>query len=346
MSNVSCVDLFCGAGGLTHGLALEGLPVNAGIDMDPVCRHPYAANNDGRFIECDISSVGVKDLEALFGDSNLRVLAGCSPCQPFSTYAQRYALNQDDGKWGLLYQFGRLVKGTRPDIVTMENVPTVAKHAVFHDFTRTLKRLGYHVWHAIVDSSRYGVPQVRRRLVLLASLHGDITMVAPTCKTPRTVRQAIGRLRPLSAGEASPRDRLHVTATLSATNLQRIKASQPGGSWRDWPERLVAKCHRAHSGRSYPGVYGRMEWDKPAPTMTTQCYSFGSGRFGHPEQNRAISLREAALLQGFPRTYSFAPEDRRVIFKVLGRLIGNAVPVALARAIGRSITLHLATAAT
>ena len=304
MLSVSCVDLFCGAGGLTHGLALEGLRVNAGIDMDPVCRHPYEANNAGRFIECDISNLGVKNLDALFGASNLRVLAGCSPCQPFSTYAQRYALNQDDGKWGLLYQFGRLVKGTRPDIVTMENVPTVAKHAVFHDFTRTLERLGYKVWHDIVDSSAYGVPQVRRRLVLLASIHGDITLVAPTRKNPRTVRQAIGRLRPLSAGEASPRDRLHVTATLSATNLRRIKASQPGGSWRDWPDHLVAKCHRAHSGRSYPGVYGRMEWDKPAPTMTTQCYGFGSGRFGHPEQHRAILLTRSGAPSRFP-TYLF-----------------------------------------
>ena len=345
MSRVVCVDLFCGAGGLTHGLELEGISVTAGIDLDPACRHPYEANNIGRFIQCDISKVRPKDLRAPFGDSDLRILAGCAPCQPFSTYAQRYELNQEDGKWGLLYQFGRLVKGTRPDIVTMENVPTVARHAVFHDFIRTLERLGYHVWHDVVDSSAYGVPQVRRRMVLLASIHGDIEMIEPTRKKPRTVRQAISRLRPLSAGEASPRDRLHVTATLSETNLRRIKVSKPGGSWRDWPEHLVAKCHRADSGRSYPSVYGRMEWDKPAPTVTTQCYGFGSGRFGHPEQNRAISLREAAILQSFPRTYSFAPEDVVVNFKVLGRLIGNAVPVDLARAIGRSINLHLATAA-
>lgn len=135
---------------------------------------------------------------------------------------------------------------------------------------------------------------------------------------------------------------MHVTSTLSNTNLKRIKASTPGGTWRDWPKHLVAECHKAASGRTYPGVYGRMEWDKPAPTMTTQCYGFGNGRFGHPEQDRAISLREAAILQSFPRSYAFVPSDGDVNFKVLGRLIGNAVPVDLGRAIARSITQHLA----
>lgn len=124
--------------------------------------------------------------------------------------------------------------------------------------------------------------------------------------------------------------------------MKRIRVSKPGGTWRDWPQHLVADCHRSESGRTYPGVYGRMEWDKPAPTMTTQCYGFGNGRFGHPEQDRAISLREAAILQSFPRDYDFVPKDGEISFKVLGRLIGNAVPVGLGRAIARSIKTHLA----
>lgn len=341
MSSVACVDLFCGAGGLTHGLQLEGIPVTAGIDLDPACRHPYESNNGARFIQRDIGKVRPKELQALFENADVRVLAGCAPCQPFSTYAQRYQLNPEDGKWGLLYQFGRLVRGAQPDIVTMENVPTVAKHAVFDDFVRALKRLGYSVWYDVVDSSAYGVPQTRKRMVLLASRFGDMSMIHRTHNKPRTVRQAIGRLRPLIAGEASPRDPLHTSATLSDTNLERIRASKPGGSWKDWPDHLVAKCHRADTGRSYPAVYGRMEWDKPAPTMTTQCYGFGSGRFGHPEQDRAISLREAALLQSFPRDYSFTADNGVINFKVLGRLIGNAVPVNLGRAIGRSINQHI-----
>lgn len=135
---------------------------------------------------------------------------------------------------------------------------------------------------------------------------------------------------------------MHVTATLSEKNLKRIKASKPGGTWRDWPEDLVADCHRAESGRTYPSVYGRMEWGKPAPTMTTQCYGFGNGRFGHPKQDRAISLREAAILQSFPHNYAFLPNETQVSFKTLGRLIGNAVPVDLGRAIARSIKVHIA----
>lgn len=342
VTTISCVDLFCGAGGLTHGFVLEGLPVVAGIDLDPACRFPYEVNNQARFVEHDISKVTAGELKALFGDVDLTILAGCAPCQPFSTYAQRYELDGKDGKWGLLYEFARLAKGVRPDVITMENVPTVAKHEVFHDFVDTLKRLGYNVWFDVVDSSRYGVPQMRRRMVLLASKHGDITMIEPTHDNPKTVRQAIGRLRPLRAGEAAPRDKLHVTSTLSEKNLQRIKISKPGGTWRDWPDDLVAGCHRAESGRTYPGVYGRMEWDKPAPTITTQCYGFGNGRFGHPEQNRAISLREAAILQSFPRDYAFVPADGEVSFTALGRLIGNAVPVVLGRAIARSINTHIA----
>lgn len=346
MTKIACVDLFCGAGGLTHGFVLEGVPVIAGIDMDPACRFPYETNNQTKFVEQDISKVTIAELKTLFGDAELTILAGCAPCQPFSTYTQRYELDGKDGKWGLLYEFARLAQGSRPDVITMENVPTVVKHVVFQDFVDTLKRLGYNVWFDVVDSSQYGVPQTRRRMVLLASRHGEIKMIGPTLKKPKTVRQAIGHLRALSAGESAPRDKLHVSATLSNKNLHRIKVSKPGGTWRDWPEHLVADCHRAESGRTYSGVYARMEWDKPAPTMTTQCYGFGNGRFGHPEQDRAISLREAAILQSFPRDYAFVPIDGEVSFKVLGRLIGNAVPVDLGRAIAKSINLHLSSITT
>lgn len=343
---VAAVDLFCGAGGLTHGLELEGISVAAGIDLDPACRFPYEANNKARFEEKDISKVTGADLNKLFGSAEIRILAGCAPCQPFSTYAQRYEIDGDDGKWGLLYEFARLAKATRPDIITMENVPTVARHAVFSDFVEAISRLGYKVWFDVVDSSKYGVPQARRRMVLLASLHGSIELIKPTHDKPVTVRGAIGRFRKLQAGESAPKDKLHVAPTLSEKNLRRIKVSKPGGTWRDWPKHLVADCHKAASGKTYPGVYGRMEWDKPAPTMTTQCYGFGNGRFGHPEQDRAISLREAATIQSFPRDYAFVSNDSQVSFKVLGRLIGNAVPVNLGRAIARSIKIHLASVKT
>ncbi len=240
MKKIFCVDLFCGAGGLTHGFVLEGLPVVAGIDLDPACRFPYEANNQARFVEQDIGKVTAEELKNLFGDADLTVLAGCAPCQPFSTYAQRYETDGKDGKWGLLYHFARLAKEANPDVITMENVPTVAKHEVFHDFVLSLKELGYHVWFDVVDSSKFGVPQTRNRMVLLASKLGDIRMLPPSTIKPKTVRQAISHLRVLKAGESAPRDKLHATATLSEKNLMRIKASKPGGTWRDWPETVVA----------------------------------------------------------------------------------------------------------
>lgn len=343
MSRVKCVDLFCGVGGLTHGFVLEGLQVVAGIDIDPACRFPYETNNGAVFIERDIRQVTATELNSLFKDAEIKILAGCAPCQPFSTYAQRYELDGQDGKWGLLYEFARLAKGSRPDIITMENVPSVAKHEVFQDFVDTLKRLRYKVWFDIVDSSQYGVPQTRRRMVLLASQHGLIKFIEPTHLKPRTVRQAIGRLQTLTAGESAIKDKLHVSSKLSDINLERIKFSKAGGTWRDWPERLIAQCHKNESGKTYAGVYGRMEWDKPAPTMTTQCYGFGNGRFGHPEQDRAISLREAAIIQSFPRDYVFISQEDKIRFKELGRLIGNAVPVKLGQAIARSIRSHIKT---
>lgn len=338
--NISTVDLFCGVGGLTQGFVKEGLTVVAGIDLDGACRYAYEKNNEARFLERDISDVSVDELAQLFGKSEIKVLAGCAPCQPFSTYSHRYDIERNE-RWSLLYEFARLAEGALPNVITMENVPSVQKHDVFHDFISQLEGLGYHVWFQVVDSSHYGLPQTRKRMVLLASLHGPIRMIERTHIKPKTVRQAIGRLKPISAGETATHDRLHASATLTDINLKRIKASKPGGTWRDWPEELVADCHKEQSGKTYPSVYGRMEWNKPAPTMTTQCFGFGNGRFGHPDQDRAISLREAAVLQGFPRNYKFVPKGQKVNFTALGRMIGNAVPVGLGQAIALSIKKHL-----
>lgn len=340
MSEMACVDLFCGAGGLTHGFISEGIPVVAGIDVDEACRHPFEINNGARFIAGDVAQLSPDELNELFGGSEFRVLAGCAPCQPFSTYSQRYD-TVGSPRWGLLYQFARLVEGSKPDVVTMENVPTVVQHEVFDDFVATLRKHGYRVWHEVVDSTRYGLPQSRRRMVLLASRIGPIELIGHTHDQPMTVREAIGGMPPIEAGGAWPDDPMHVASKLSRLNIERIRASRPGGSWRDWPAHLVAKCHLRDSGCTYPGVYGRMAWNEPAPTLTTQFYGFGNGRFGHPDQDRAISLREGAILQGFPSSYSFTPEGGAIHFKVLGRMIGNAVPVTLGRVIGRSITRHL-----
>ena len=177
----------------------------------------------------------------------------------------------------------------------------------------------------------------------MASRLGPITMGPKTHEVSDfgTVQGAIGHLEDLEAGEASSTDPLHVASALSETNLRRIRHSKQAGTWRDWPESLRADCHTRSTGKTYPSVYGRMAWDQPAPTITTQFHGFGNGRFGHPEQDRAISLREGSLLQTFPETYSFLPGDSQVRISTVARMIGNAVPVALGTAIGRTIMSHL-----
>ena len=342
MTKISCVDLFCGAGGLTHGFVLEGVPVVAGIDMDPACRFPYEANNSAKFVERDISKVTTDELNQLFGDADLKILAGCAPCQPFSTYNQGKDTTADK-KWPLLYHFSRLIKDVNPELVTMENVPDVIKHKVYEDFISQLELQGYVITAKEVACVDYGVPQTRRRHVLFASKIGEVNLIPPTHTKPVTVREVITELEHLSAGQGSSKDSLHVASNLTAINLKRIKSSKPGGTWRDWPVELRAECHKKDSGRSYPSVYGRMEWDKPAPTMTTLCYGFGNGRFGHPQQDRAISLREAALFQTFPDNYQFMAPQKKISFKGIGRMIGNAVPVRLGEVIGLSFMQALNT---
>lgn len=339
---IAAVDLFCGAGGLTKGLEKAGIDVRMGVDIDPACAYPYEANNDARFLIKPVEQVSAQEVFDATNGARYRLLAGCAPCQPFSTYRQGKA-NASDDRWHLLKQFARLVRETEPDVVTMENVPRLAQQDIFEEFVAELRRQEFHVSYRVVQCADYGVPQQRQRLVLLASKLGPIDLIEPTHPPKKhiTVREAIGDLPPIGAGEAHDRDPLHQACSLSPTNMQRIKASRPGGSWRDWDEDLVADCHKKGSGKTYPSVYGRMSWDELAPTMTTQFYGFGNGRFGHPEQNRALSLREGAILQSFPRSYKFARKGEQIFRKTVGRLIGNAVPVKLGEAIGKSILRHI-----
>jgi len=341
MKSICAVDLFCGAGGLTKGLKAAGIDVQLGVDLDPACGYPFTHNNGTRFLLRSVQKLTRKDILGAWRGAEFSLLAGCAPCQPFSLYSQGNT-DETDGRWNLLAEFQRLVIQTKPTLVTMENVPRLAEQTIFRAFVTALKAAKYHVSFQVVKSADYGVPQKRERLVLLASKLGPIDLIPPThAKNPRTVRQAIRSLPRLIAGGQHPGDPLHQTATLSPKNLRRIRASTPGGTWRDWDSRLVAACHRKRSGKTYPSVYGRMSWDEPAPTMTTQFFGFGNGRFGHPEQNRAISLREGAIIQSFPRAYRFVKPGQPIHFKVLGRLIGNAVPVKLGKAIGRSLIKHI-----
>lgn len=340
-TKVCAVDLFCGAGGLTKGLSQAGIDVKLGVDIDPACEYPYTANNKARFLKKSVEDLQSREIESVFNKNGIRLLAGCAPCQTFSTYNQK--ASPDDKRWLLLRQFSRLVREIRPELVTMENVPGLKDQEVFQEFLMDLKRAHYQFKYHIVNCAHYGIPQHRERLVLLASRLGPIHLLTheELGARPCTVREAIGALPPISAGEVHKVDTMHQSSSLSPVNLRRIRSSRPGGTWRDWSNELVADCHRKSTGKTYPSVYGRMTWDDPAPTMTTQFFGFGNGRFGHPEQDRAISLREGAILQSFPRNYAFAPKDQPIPKKTVGRLIGNAVPVRLGEVIGESILRHI-----
>jgi DNA (cytosine-5)-methyltransferase 1 len=344
--NMPCtaIDLFCGIGGLTKGLSLAGINVAAGFDVDESCRFAYEANNNAVFVCEDVTNIKTQELNEYYRDTDIRILVGCAPCQPFSRYSSRYRKNgHADDKWKLLYSFERLIRGCVPEIVSMENVPNLKDEDVFNDFVKTLTDLGYYVEYQVVYCPKYGVPQHRKRLVLLASRLGEIHLIPPIYEENHypTVRMAIGNLPPIIDGQICDNDRLHYSSRLSDINRRRIAQSVPGGTWRDWDDELKLSCHKKSSGSTFPSVYGRMEWDKPSPTITTQFYGYGNGRFGHPDQDRAISLREGAILQSFPNDYIFIDDDHPAKKRELGTHIGNAVPVELGKAIGISIQRHL-----
>ena len=332
------VDLFCGVGGLSFGLKEAGLDVRAGVDVDPSCRYPYERNCGATFLHKDIRDLTKKDLEPFWGKADCRVLVGCAPCQPFSPHTYKKRQKGHDGRWRLIDQLLRLVKECRPHIVSMENVPNLTKQKIFADFVGGLESMNYCVSHGIVSCRDYGVPQTRRRLVLLASTLGEISLVSPDANQRRqTVRDAIGHLPAIENNSSDKKDSLHVCSKLAGINLRRIRASTPGGNWLSWPQRLLPECYKRMSGMTYKNVYGRMVWDKPAPTLTAQFNRYGTGRFGHPEQDRALSLREGALLQTFPKTFAFCPKGGEIKRGRIAQHIGNAVPPLLAKYIGRSI---------
>ncbi len=335
------MDLFCGAGGLSYGFNLESFHIAAGIDTDETCRYPFEENLKAPFVLKDVSSVSAEQVESMFAPGQARILVGCAPCQPFSAYNAR----NTDTKWQLLGSFQRLIREVLPDVVSMENVPRLQSYSngtVFRSFVDGLRDDGYKVAYSVLNGADFGLAQVRQRLVLLASRRGTPRLPKPThVQRQRTVREEVGSLPPLQHGESSDSDRMHRARRLSRVNARRIAASKPGGTWRDWPQEIRASCHRRLSGKTYQNVYGRMMWDKPAPTITTQFSGYGNGRFGHPEQDRALTLREGALLQGFPMDYEFVQPDKPVRFGAVSRLIGNAVPVKMSEAIAAAVRSHL-----
>ncbi len=341
--NYPVVDVFCGVGGLSHGFKLEKFNLIAGIDYDATCKFAYESNNLAPFIHKDLTVTTSRYIKSLFPKGYPKILIGCAPCQAFSPLSNKYKSND---KWKLLYSFGRIINEVRPDIISMENVPRLLDFnggKVFNDFQAILKKARYKIFYKVVNASDYGVPQNRLRLILLASKYGDISLTKETHSEENyvTVKEAISHLPKIEAGETHKSDQLHHSRGLTDINKRRMLATPEGGGWKDWDDDLILDCHKKESGKTFRSVYGRMWWDDVAPTLTTQCTGYGNGRFGHPEQNRAISLREAAILQSFPETYQFVDPSKEINFGSIEKHIGNAVPVLLGQVVAKSIKKHL-----
>ena len=344
---INAIDLGCGVGGLTYGIQKTGITVIAGYDIDEKSKFAYEYNNNAKFILKDVKEIDDREISNLYPkDTDIRVLIGCAPCQPFSSYSHKYQNNENTlKKKDLLDYFGKQIELVKPDIVSMENVPQMQSREVFHRFQDILEKNGYKVTYKVVYAPDYGVPQKRKRLLLLASKFGDISLLGPEFSPDNypTLRDTIGNLPEIRAGETYVQDPLHRSRNLSALNLKRIRQSKPGGTWRDWDKDLLLEAYKKESGKSFGSVYGRLEWDKPANTITTQFPGIGNGRFGHPEQDRALSLREGALLQTFPLNYEFVDpkQGRNYPISQVALQIGNAVPPKLGEIIGKSIINHL-----
>jgi len=332
-------DFFCGAGGLSRGLINAGIDVVAGFDSDDNCRQSYENNNpDAKFIHSDIRTLNVNDLSKLENSRNFDdyLFAGCAPCQTFSQ--QRKRKNKDLYST-LLSEFGRIVNSALPGQILIENVPGIAKVKGFSTYRRFLKILDNNNYQYVVEvlnAKHFGVPQNRRRLVLIAMRNCRPSFPSKSHGNKQqpfiTVKDTIAMYPPIKAGKSNPNVPNHVAASITPTNLNRLRHTpHDGGGRNSWPESLKLECHKGNY-KGHTDVYGRMHWDRPAPTLTGRCYSISNGRYGHPVQNRAISLREAAALQTFPDNYVFYGSNTHIALQV-----GNAVPVRLAERLGRHI---------
>jgi len=333
------LDIFCGAGGLTRGLLDAGIRVIAGLDCDARCKRTYRHNNPGvPFILADARKITLIKLRKATRRKSFNdmLFVGCAPCQQFSQQRKETSRRRDAT---LLGAFSRLIEAALPGQVLVENVPGIARvkgNSTFRRFIMMLKRNGYQYEYGILNAKHFGVPQTRRRLILIA-MHG----VKPSLPKPThgpghrdfvTVRKAISHFPAIPAGGNDVSVPNHVAARITELNLDRLRHTpHNGGDRRSWPPNLRLPCHDGDYD-GHTDVYGRMAWDKPSPTLTGRCHSISNGRYGHPEQNRAISLREAAALQSFPDGYVFHGSSKRIALQ-----IGNAIPVRLAETLGRHI---------
>lgn len=342
---MNVIDFFSGCGGASKGLELAGFNILLGIDLEPNAASTYMANfPDAEFILDDVRNITVEDIMTKVPNiiEEPLLLCTCAPCQPFSNQNNKKC--DSDIRRTLLDETHRFILAFEPEYIMLENVPGMQnvnpdEEGPFCRFLSFLSDNGYEYLKFIAKSEEYGVPQKRKRLVLLASRHGLVPEPEKTHGVNGvpyvTVRDVIGELPTLRAGEKCDNDPVHKCSNLNAVNIERISLTPEGGDRRNWPEQLVNKAHKNYKG--HYDTYGRMSWDKPSPTLTTKCHGYSNGRFGHPDttQNRPISMREAANIQTFPSDYIFIGP-----LGSMSKQIGNAVPCELARNFGVAILNH------
>lgn len=324
----TAIDLFSGSGAVSEALTQGNFTVLAAVDNDPTACGTYGLNHGAdKVVEGDIRKLPPKLLRGLVGiEPRIDLLTVCAPCQPFSN--QNRHRSADDPRASLILESLKFIREFSPRLVWFENVPGLAsQNEILERLRMELTQIGYYLsCPRRIDAADLGVPQRRVRCVMVASTSRSAVNLFEQerfVREPSTVRHAIGHLRPLSSGESDPEDPLHFARRHHPVTLKRLQAiPKNGGSRNSLPTKLQLRCHRDLDERSFPDVYGRMSWDDVAPTLTTGCVDVTRGRFAHPEQNRAITLREAALLQTFPTRYGFSGSIRQMQSQ-----IGNAVPV-------------------
>ncbi|MFA6096034.1 MAG: DNA cytosine methyltransferase [Candidatus Paceibacterota bacterium] len=341
-TKIRAVDFFCSGGGMTNGLIQAGIDVIAGIDNDSSCKETYEKNNpNSQFITADVFALKEIDLAKRLGlkkNDDEIVFIGCSPCQYWSIIQHDKTKSQKSKN--LLIEFKRFVDYFNPGYVLVENVPGILRkkdQSGLNNFVSNLKDRGYKVHFEIVNMSDYGIPQARKRFSLVASRVIDKEIFPEySINKKRTVADVLGEKNGFQKVKAGFRDDTefnHSVAGLTSKNLLRLKkTAKNGGSWLDWAHDKNLK-RKKYKGNGFIDNYGRMSWDKPAPTITTKFLSISNGRFAHPEENRAISIREGATLQTFPKDYVFYAKNMSDI----ARMIGNAVPPEFARQLGKII---------
>lgn len=340
--NIKAVDFFCSGGGMTCGLLQAGINVVAGIDNDITCKDTYETNNpNAKFIHADVFKLKEIDLEKQLGikrNDDQLILVGCSPCQFWSII--RTNKTKSAKSRNLLTEFHRFVTYFHPGYVLVENVPGILgkkDKSGLDKFVSSLEEQGYAVHYEIINMNDYGVPQSRRRFSLIATRVSKSKISLKPIKGDKPVlKNFIGKengFKTVSAGFKDETSFNHTVAGLSEKNLNRLKLTpKNGGSWLDWADNKELK-RSSYQGQGFKDNYGRMSWEKPSPTITTKFFSISNGRFAHPDENRAISIREGATLQTFPKNYVFCVKS----ISDAARMIGNAVPPLFAKQLGEVI---------